>query len=142
MAKKRKKSGKLMRAAEMPDSARLLSDLRSLIEAGRERVAQTVNAGLVVLYWTVGERIRREVLDLQRAAYGRQIFQTLSEKLTSDYGRGFSLTNLTQMVRFAQAFPDRQIVATLSAQLGWSHVVELLPIEDALKRDFYAEMCR
>src|SRR6516225_3122279 len=46
------------------------------------------------------------------------------------------------MVRFAETFPESPIVQTLSAQLGWSHFIELLPIDDALKRDFYAEMCR
>ena len=39
-------------------------------------------------------------------------------------------------------YPDRQIVATLSQQLGWSHFVELLSLDDTLKRDFYSEMCR
>ena len=46
------------------------------------------------------------------------------------------------MIKFFQEFPDREKVATLSQQLTWSHFVELLPIEDALKRDFYAAMCK
>jgi predicted nuclease of restriction endonuclease-like (RecB) superfamily len=46
------------------------------------------------------------------------------------------------MVQFAEAFADREIVVTLSRQLGWSHFVALIPINDPLKRDFYAEMCR
>jgi predicted nuclease of restriction endonuclease-like (RecB) superfamily len=62
--------------------------------------------------------------------------------LTAEYGNGFGRANLFRMIQVAEAFPDEQIVATLSRQLGWSHVVELLPIEDDLKRDFYAEMCR
>ena len=46
------------------------------------------------------------------------------------------------MVKFAQLFPDEQIVATLSPQLGWSHFKELLHLDPELKRNFYAEMCR
>jgi predicted nuclease of restriction endonuclease-like (RecB) superfamily len=46
------------------------------------------------------------------------------------------------MIRFAECFPDQQIVQTLSAQLGWSHFIEMLPFDDPLKREFYAEMCR
>jgi predicted nuclease of restriction endonuclease-like (RecB) superfamily len=42
----------------------------------------------------------------------------------------------------ATAFPDPEIVATLSRQLGWSHFVDLIPIKDPLKRELYAEMCR
>ena len=46
------------------------------------------------------------------------------------------------MVKFYQEFPEYEKVATLSQQLTWSHFVELLPIEDELKRDFYATMCK
>ena len=46
------------------------------------------------------------------------------------------------MVRFAEVFPDVNIVSTLSAQLNWSHFVEIIPLKDDLQRDYYAEMCR
>jgi predicted nuclease of restriction endonuclease-like (RecB) superfamily len=46
------------------------------------------------------------------------------------------------MIKVAEVFQDQQIVAALSRQLGWSHFVELIPLKDQLKRDFYAEMCR
>ena len=46
------------------------------------------------------------------------------------------------MIRFTEALPDRRIVQTLSEQLSWCHFLELLPFDDPLKRDFYAEMCR
>ena len=45
------------------------------------------------------------------------------------------------MIKFYQEFPDFEKVATLSQQLTWSHFVEILPIQDELKRDFYAAMC-
>ena len=66
----------------------------------------------------------------------------MSRKLTLEYGRGFNRTSVFRMIKFYQEFPDREKVATLSQQLTWSHFVELLPIEDALKRDFYAAMCK
>ena len=91
---------------------------------------------------SVGDRIRREILGEKRAAYGQQILRTVSEKLTAEYGRGFGPTNLSLMLRFAEAFGDRRIVQTLSAQLGWSHFIAIIPLDDPLKRDFYAEMCR
>src|SRR5258708_26142386 len=67
----------------------LLADLRVLIDAGRTHVAQAVNAGMVLLYWSVGDRIGREVLGKRRAPYGEQILRTLSEELAAEYGRGF-----------------------------------------------------
>jgi predicted nuclease of restriction endonuclease-like (RecB) superfamily len=46
------------------------------------------------------------------------------------------------MVRFAEVFPEREIVSTMSRQLGWSPLVEMIALKDQLHRDFYAEMCR
>jgi predicted nuclease of restriction endonuclease-like (RecB) superfamily len=142
MGKKRKKAGELVPAPASPETTQLLSDLRNLIDAGRSRVAQAVNAGLVLLYWSVGERIHREILQEQRAAYGEQIVARVSGQLTADYGRGFSRFALSRMIKFAELFPDRKIVAALSQQLGWSHFIEIIPLDDPLKREFYAEMCR
>ena len=142
MAKRRKKNQSLVPVETKPDTDRLLGDLRSLIDSVRDQVARAVNAGLVLLYWSIGERIRREILGEQRAAYGEQIVATVSAQLTAEYGRGFSRRNVFHMIRLAEIFPDRQIVQTLSAQLGWSHFLEIIPLSDQLKRDFYAEMCR
>ena len=127
-------------APAVPD--RLLGDLRSLIESAREQTARAVNSALVGLYWHIGTRIREDVLQEQRAGYGEQIVATLSRQLTAEYGRGFARRSLFRMIQFAELFPDERIVSALSAQLGWSHFIELIPIEDPLKRDFYAEMCR
>jgi len=120
----------------------LLTELRGLIESARQRLAQAANATLTMLYWHVGQRIRREVLKDGRAEYGEQILPTLSAKLVLDYGQGFSARNLARMVQFSEAFPDEVIVATLSQQLSWSHFVEILPLKQPLEREFYAEMCR
>ncbi len=130
------------RSVATNSSTNLLGDIRELIDQSRELVARTVNAGLVLLYWNIGKRIREDVLQNQRADYGEQIVSTLSKQLAAEYGNGFSKSNLSRMTRFAEAFPDSQIVQTLSAQLSWSHFVELIPLDDPLKRAFYAEMCR
>ena len=84
----------------------LISDIRSLIETVRHNVAVTVNAGLTILYWQIGDRIRQDILKKKRAEYGKEI------------------------------------LATLSLQLSWSHFKEILPLKKPLQRNFYAEMCR
>lgn len=122
--------------------AALLSELRGLIEQARQHVAQTANSTLTLLYWKVGQRIGREILRGQRAEYGEQIVSTLSTQLVLEYGRGFGLRSLRRMVQFSEAFPDEQIVATLSQELSWSHFVEILPLKKPLEREYYAEMCR
>ena len=128
-------------AAQLSDPA-LLTDIRQLVETARQQTARAVNSALVGMYWQIGQRIREDVLKNDRAEYGRQILQTLSEELTQDYGRGFTRSNISRMIRLAEVFPDEGIVAALSQQLAWSHFVELIPLDDPLKRDFYAEMCR
>ena len=120
----------------------LLDDVRRLIDEARQQVAWAVNAGLVTLYWHVGKRIREEILGEGRAEYGKQIVYALSKQLTAEYGRGFNQRSLFRMIRFAEVFPDQQIVSALRTQLSWTHFRELIAIDDPLKREFYAEMCR
>ncbi len=120
----------------------LLAGVREMILATRQTVAQVVNSALVRLYWQIGQRIRTDILKAQRATYGGEILQTLSAKLAVEFGRGFSQRNLASMVRFAEVFPDPKIMQALSAQLSWSHFTQIIYLDEPLKRDFYAEMCR
>lgn len=121
----------------------LLDDIKTLIDQARQQVAVAVNSGLTLLYWQVGQRIRKDILlEEDRAAYGKRILATLSQELTQCYGKGFTESSLNRMVKFVEVFPDSQIVATVSQQLSWSHFVLLLPLDKPMQRDYYAEMCR
>ncbi len=117
----------------------LHAELRTLIASSHQRLAGAVNAELTRLYWSVGERLRTEVLGgADRAKYGDQLIQRVGEQLAQEFGRGFEAKNLRRMVQFAQAFPQPEIVATLSRQLSWSHFVNLLPVKTEAARQFYA----
>ena len=120
----------------------LLGDIQTMIEETRSLMAVTINSGLSMMYWRVGQRIHREILKGERAEYGKEILPSLSAKLTVDYGRGWSERNLAYMVRFAETFPDPGILQALCAKLSWTHFKTIVYIDDPLKRDFYAEMCR
>lgn len=124
------------------DASGLLSDLRSLIQAARQRIATVAYSTQTLLCWHLGRRLLNEHLQDGRAAYGKQILVTVSRELTTEYGRGFSYAEVARMIQLAQLFPDEAIVVTLSQQLSWSHFHALLPIKDPLARDFYAQMCR
>jgi len=119
----------------------LHSEIRQLIESAKTRVATQVNQALVLTYWQIGKAIKEEVLLEDRAQYGDATIKRLSEKLVEEYGNGFGQRNLFRMVRFYQQFPDPEIVTTVSAQLSWSHFVELLKLDDPTKRQFYVRMC-
>lgn len=125
-----------------PDTDALVRDLKELIDEARSAVAATVNVGLTLLYWQVGKRVNTEILKGGRAEYGKGILATVSQQLTEAYGQGFSYSALTRMMTFSEVFPEREIVATLSQTLSWSHFRELLALKKPLQREFYAEMCR
>lgn len=128
--------------SRISSDSEIFADIRGMIEAARAAVATTVNAELTILYWRVGKRIREEVLNCDRAQYGELILPSLSAKLTTEYGRGWSKRNLAYMIRFAEVFPDEKILQTLCAKLSWSHFRKVISFDDPLKRDFYSEMCR
>lgn len=120
----------------------LLTDLREMILQARAGVAHAVDSGLVTLYWHVGRRIRQDILKEKRAEYGQKIVSALGTQLSAEFGRGFGVRNLFRMVRFAEVFPDEPIVSALRTLLGWTHFRQIIALDDPLKRDFYAEMCR
>ncbi len=113
----------------------LLQRIKSIIISARNNVAKQVNRALILTYWEIGKIIveneRENEIDTQSA---RQIIISLSKKLTKEVGRGFSRSNLFNMRKFYLEYPS---VQTLSGHLTWSHICELLIIEDKEKRTFY-----
>ena len=120
----------------------ILHDLRGLINTARQDVARQVNSTLVLLHWRVGKRILQDILGEKRADYGARIVSALGRQLEKEFGRGFSEKSLRHMIRFAEVFPDERIVSSLMRQLAWTHFTKIIYLDDPLKRDFYAEICR
>lgn len=121
---------------------KLLGDLRDLILEARQNAARTINSALIMLYWRVYQRIRKDILKEERADYGEQIVATLSRKLVEEFGTGFRQRNLANMIRFAEVYPDPKILHAFRAKLSWTHFRLIICLDDPLKRDFYAEMRR
>jgi predicted nuclease of restriction endonuclease-like (RecB) superfamily len=113
----------------------LIDNIKSIIINARNKIAQKVNQALIMTYWEIGKVIveneKRRKIDNQSS---RQIILALSKKLTREIGRGFSRSNLFNMRKFYLEYPDIQ---TLSGHLSWSHICELLIIDDKDKRNFY-----
>jgi predicted nuclease of restriction endonuclease-like (RecB) superfamily len=125
-----------------PSAHPLATDIKELIAQSRQQVAVAVNSAMSMLYWQIGKRINEDVLLNQRAEYGKEIVATLSQQLSEEYGKGWSKRQLHHCLRFAETFPDIEIVHTLCTQLSWSHIRLIIPIESDLKRQFYIEMCK
>ena len=116
----------------------LFDELVVLIESSKKRVNRTVNGELNLLFWHIGKRINEEILQNNRAEYGKQVVLTIAEKLTAKYGRNFEVRNLRRMMQFATSMNDIKIVSPLAPQLTWSHVIELLSVKTLDGRIFYA----
>ena len=76
----------------------------------------------------------------QYSAYGNKILATVSQRLTARYGKGYTYTAVTRMMKVARYYSDEEMFATLSQTLTWSHFLELVTIEDNNKRLFYQQM--
>lgn len=119
-----------------------LKELRQMIDLARQSVATTVNVKLTMLYWHIGNRIYKEILNEDRGTYGKSIVSSVSQQLTNGYRGSFIEKNLRPMIQFAEIFSDQEIVVSLIRHLTWTHFIALIPIKDPIKRDFYGEMCR
>ena len=111
------------------------SSIKELMDNARNKVAREVNNILIQTYWEIGRVIiEDEQGNSDRAKYGKQLVTDLSKRLTKEYGKGFSRSNLQNMRNFYLSYP---ICQTLSGKLSWSHYCELLSISDEQKRSFY-----
>jgi predicted nuclease of restriction endonuclease-like (RecB) superfamily len=119
----------------------LYREITKAIEYSKRNVVTAINSEMVVLYWNIGKIIKTEILQSEKAEYGKSIISDLSNELTKEYGKGYSQRNLFNMVRCFETFYNEQILQTLSAKLSWSHLVKLFYLEDELKREFYITMC-
>lgn len=92
----------------------LINDLRQIIDSARSHVAATANYEVTMMNWNIGNRINRDMLNNERAEYGKQIVSQVATQLQEEYGtKGFEERTIRRMMQFAQMFPDFQIVSPL-----------------------------
>ena len=115
---------------------KVFDSIKNTITTARTNVVTAINAAMVAAYWEIGREINEAIGE--RAEYGKQLLQFLSEKLTSEFGKGYTVRNLRAMRQFFQAFPIRH---TLCAELSWSHYRLLMKVDEPKRRDFYLSEC-
>jgi len=123
------------------ETTNLFVSIKQLIEQSKQQIAISVNATMSLLYWQIGKEINEVVLQNKRTGYGKQIVATLWRQLETEYGTSFSEKNLRRMMQFAEVFNDEKVAHSLVRQLSWSHIKDLIPIDDPLKREFYTQIC-
>jgi predicted nuclease of restriction endonuclease-like (RecB) superfamily len=110
---------------------------RSIISA-QQKVYTAVNSAMVFAYWEIGEQIYKACGENERAEYGKNLLNYLSDKLTAEFGKGYSVQGLRNMRQFYCTYPIR---STLCSKLSWSHYRVLMRIPDKTTREFYTEEC-
>ena len=137
--KKEKNTDLIVQNTTLIDETALFERVSAIIETRKFRAQAAANSEATLMFWEVGQYVNSVILEAKRATYGKQIVATLSLQLQKKYGKTFERTNLRRMMRFADNFADLSIVATLSPQLSWSHIIELLPLKSDEARLFYAQ---
>lgn len=112
--------------------SQVYESIRAALTDARTRVFNTINSAMVTVYWEIGREISEAVGD--RAEYGKQLLRYLSEKLTVEFGKGFTVANLRNMRQFNQMFPNRY---ALRSELTWTHYRMLMRVNEQNRREFY-----
>lgn len=114
----------------------MYSTVRGYIIAAQRQVYAAVNAAMVTAYWNIGKQLYEVCGENDRAAYGKQLLRNLSEQLTAEFGKGFTVSNLRNMRQFYLTFP---IHDALRSELSWTHYRSLMRVADKEARNFYLE---
>lgn len=117
-------------------SDRIYSEIKQVLIQARARVLTSVNTAMVRAYWHVGKLIVEAQRGEQRASYGEDLIKSISKRLTNEFGKGFTATNLRYMRLFYQTFP---IYHSLSDKLSWTHYRMLTKVTNPKAREYYAK---
>lgn len=112
--------------------SKIYQSIRTALAEARIKAIAAVNITMVGVYWEIGRQIAEAVGE--RAEYGRNLLAYLSERLTTEFGKGFTTANLRNMRQFYLTFPIRY---ALRSELSWSHYRLLMRVEEENRREFY-----
>ncbi len=119
-----------------PNSAEFINDIKQIVTQARHKAYAAINSAMVEAYWQMGKRIvEQEQEGRQRADYGTRLLKTLSEELTREFGKGFSINSLYYFRQFYLTFPE--IFPTVCGILTWSHYKRLLSVTNVQAREWY-----
>ena len=112
--------------------------IKHILSEARAKVYSVANFAMVEAYWEIGKSIVEKQGGKTTAEYGAGLLKELSKQMTADFGKGFTVTNLSYMRQFYLTFPNHH---TLCDKLSWSHYREIMRVEDEKARAFYVEEC-
>jgi len=123
--------------SKLPTTEDIYGDIKKILNEARRVTVRNVNTIMVTTYWLIGKRIAiEEQGGAERAGYGEQLLKKISSNLSSEFGNGFSYSNLKNMRQFYNTYPDEKSY-TLCSQLPWSHNRLIMRVKDSVAREWY-----
>ena len=129
----------IIETGNLPDkqqSEEMYRSIREYVVDAQQQVYTAVNAAMVTAYWNIGKAIYEICGENDRAAYGKQVLEYISERLTAEFGKGYTIANLRNMRQFYLTYQKHY---TLCSELSWSHYRLLMRVDDEKARAFYTE---
>jgi len=114
------------------------NQIKEILTAARNKVYSAANFAMVEAYWHIGKNIVEKQGGEMRAEYGAQLIKALSEQMTADFGKGFTVANLKNMRQFYLTFQNSY---ALRSELSWTHYRLLMRVENETARQFYMDEC-
>jgi len=123
---------------ELDNNSSVYNQIKEILISARTKAYSAVNFAMVEAYWLIGKQIVEAQTGSERAEYGEYLLKYLSEQMTHDFGKGFTITNLKYMRQFYNMFPIRH---ALRDELAWTHYRLIMKVVNKTARDFYIEEC-
>ena len=121
---------------EIVDVENIYNDIKEKILTARSKMLKHIDTTMTEVYWYVGKITYELSENSTKASYGKKIIDTLSVKLTNEFGSGFSPVSIRRMRKFYEIYPIWSAVPT---ELSWSHFQELIRIDRKEEREFYEQ---
>ena len=121
-----------------PINVSLYADIKSVLEEARNKVYSAANSAMVLAYWNIGKLLFEASGENERSAYGKNLLETISAQLTTEFGKGFNVRNLQMMRKFYCTFPNAN---ALRSELSWTQYRMLMRVRKQEVREFYLEEC-
>ena len=112
----------------------IYEDIKEKVINARSKMLKQIDTTMIEVYWYVGKITSELFNNASDGTYGKRIIEALSQKLTKEFGNGFSAVSIRRMRRFYEYYPNW---STVSTELSWAHFQELIRIERKEERDFY-----
>ena len=111
----------------------VVESIKEQIRSAKHKAILNANKEMLILYWNIGKVIN------EHSTWGSKFLKNLSEEIKNEFpsAKGFSVSNLKNMVRFYREYSNVEIGQSVTAQITWTHNIEVLRVESKEQRLWY-----